>query len=419
MLNFKIDTSEIDKIGNFDKKEKDFRLKNLEYFNKTGFPNKRSEDWKFSDLRDIVSKNFKRLSFNYTDTVEQKIDLITEFEHNFIILTNGELTSSNFNYEDKDKIKIEKYSSNSLSDRVDPNPLINLNHAMANKGFQLEVKNNYKFNKILVIYSLYTDKLSENILNCRNKIKVGKNSELHTLEYLINDSKDNFFNNIYESIILDDSATYKNICIQKRKSAGYFHKYSNNKLGINSSFTSYIFPAGLKFNKLDLEFDLNGKNSECKLLAASYLNQKDHQEIKTKINHFAPDCKSFQKVKNVLDSESKGIFQGKIYVKDEAQKTDAYQLSKAILLNDSSEFNSKPELEIYADDVKCSHGSSSGNIDEDSVFYLMSRGLSKKESINLLIDGFLSEITDEIKSQTIKTFVINRLKIQLDGHKKH
>ena len=186
-----------------------------------------------------------------------------------------------------------------------------------------------------------------------------------------------------------------------------------------SSFSSFIFPAGLKFNKLDLEFDLNGKNSECKLLAASYLNQKDHQEIKTKINHFAPDCKSFQKVKNVLDSESKGIFQGKIYVKDEAQKTDAYQLSKAILLNDSSEFNSKPELEIYADDVKCSHGSSSGNIDEDSVFYLMSRGLSKKESINLLIDGFLSEITDEIKSQTIKTFVINRLKIQLDGHKKH
>ena len=149
MLNFKIDTSEIDKIGNFDKKEKDFRLKNLEYFNKTGFPNKRSEDWKFSDLRDIVSKNFKRLSFNYTDIVEKKFDLITEFEHNFIILTNGELTSSNFNYEDKDKIKIEKYSSNSLSDRVDPNPLINLNHAMANKGFQLEVKNNYKFNKIL------------------------------------------------------------------------------------------------------------------------------------------------------------------------------------------------------------------------------------------------------------------------------
>ena len=414
MLNFKIDTSEIDKIGNFDKKEKDFRLKNLEYFNKTGFPNKRSEDWKFSDLRDIVSKNFKRLSFNYTDIVEKKFDLITEFEHNFIILTNGELTSSNFNYEDKDKIKIEKYSSNSLPDKVDPNPLINLNHAMANKGFQLEVKNNYKFNKILVIYSLYTDKLSENILNCRNKIKIGKNSELHTLEYLINDSKDNFFNNICESIILDDSATYKNICIQKRKSAGYFHKYSNNKLGINSSFSSFIFPAGLKFNKLDLEFDLNGKNSECKLLAASYLDQKDHQEIKTRINHFAPDCKSFQKVKKVLDSESKGIFQGKIYVKDEAQKTDAYQLSKAILLNDSSEFNSKPELEIYADDVKCSHGSSSGSIDEEAIHYLMTRGIELKAAKKLLIKGFLNEIFENIPEEKIRTFLEKSIAEQID-----
>ena len=419
MLNFKIDSSEIDKVGNFNKQEKDFRLKNLKNFNKNGFPNKRNEDWKFSDLREIVSKNFKKLNCHSTNNTEQKIDLIKEFEHNFIVLTNGELTSSNFSYEDKDKIKIQKYSNYPLSDKTELNPLISLNHAMANKGFILEVEENYKFNKILVIYSSYTDKLNENIINCKNKITIGKNSELHTLEYLINNSKDNFFNNIYENIVLDDSAKFKNICIQKNKSSGYFHKYSNNKLGSNSNYSSFIFPAGLKFNKLDLEFDLIGKNSECKLLAASYLSQKDHQEIKTRINHFAPDCKSFQKVKNVLDSESKGVFQGKIFVKDIAQKTDAYQLSKAILLNDSSEFNSKPELEIYADNVKCSHGSSSGSIDENSVFYLMSRGLSKKESVNLLIDGFLSEITNEIKNQKIKTFIINRLRIQLDGHKKH
>tara|TARA_B100000963_G_C22625299_1_gene672016 strand:- start:1348 stop:2607 length:1260 start_codon:yes stop_codon:yes gene_type:complete len=419
MYNFKIDSSEIDKIGDFNKKEKDFRLKNLENFNKNGFPNKRNEDWKFSDLREIVSKNFKKLNFHYTNAAEQKIDLIKEFEHNSIILTNGELTSSNFSYEDKEKIKIQKYINNSLSDKVELNPLINLNHAMANKGFILEVKENYKFNKILVIYNLYTEQLNANIINCKNKIIIGKNSELHTLEYLINNSKYNFFNNIYENIIVDDSAKFKNICIQKKKSSGYFHKYSNNKLGSNASYSSFVFPAGPKFNKLDLEFNLNGKNSECKILAASYLSQKDHQEIKTRINHFAPDCKSFQKVKNVLDLESKGVFQGKIFVKDIAQKTDAYQLSKAILLNDDSEFDSKPELEIYADDVKCSHGSSSGSIDENSVFYLMSRGLSKKESINLLIDGFLSEITDEIKSQTIKTFIINNLRVQLDGYKKH
>jgi len=175
----------------------------------------------------------------------------------------------------------------------------------------------------------------------------------------------------------------------------------------------------LKFNKLDLEFDLNGENSECNLQAASYSDQDDHQEIKTRVNHLAPNCRSFQKVKNVLNSESKGIYQGKIFVKDIAQKTDAYQLSKAILLNDNSEFNSKPELEIYADDVKCSHGSSSGSIDENSIFYLMSRGLSRGESIKLLINGFLSEVINEIKNNKIKNFIVDKLERQLHGYKKH
>jgi Fe-S cluster assembly protein SufD len=146
------------------------------------------------------------------------------------------------------------------------------------------------------------------------------------------------------------------------------------------------------------------------------LSQNDHQEIKTRINHFSPNCKSYQKVKNVLSSDSKGVFQGKIFVKDVAQKTDAYQLSKAILLSEKSEFDSKPELEIYADDVKCSHGSTSGSIDENSVYYLMSRGLSKQEAVNLLVSGFLSEVVETIRNNTIKNFIQNRLERQLNGY---
>ncbi len=419
MLNFKINSNAIEKIGNFNAKEKEFRLKNLDSFNKNGFPNKKSEDWKFSDLREIVSKNFKKLDLKVVKTDAQKIKFIQEFDHNYIIVTNGELTSSNFKFEEKNKIKVQNYLNNNFINKQENNPLINLNHALSDKGYFLEVEENYKLKKILVIYNLYTNNLNQNILNCKNKIKIGKNSELHILEYTINRSKKNFFNNIYENVVLEQSAIYKNICIYNEKSFGYFHKYSSNKLDTKSSSTFFIFPSGLKFNKLDLEFDLNGENSECNLQAASYLNHDDHQEIKTRINHFAPNCKSFQKVKNVLDSESKGIYQGKIFVKDIAQKTDAYQLSKAILLNDDSEFNSKPELEIYADDVKCSHGSSSGSIDEDSIFYLMSRGLNRQEAIKLLVEGFLSEITNEIKSNSIKNFIIGKLEEQLHEHKKN
>ena len=109
-----------------------------------------------------------------------------------------------------------------------------------------------------------------------------------------------------------------------------------------------------------------------------------------------PNCKSYQKVKNVLNFESRGVYQGKIFVKDIAQKTDAYQLSKALLLNERSEFNSKPELEIYADDVKCSHGSSSGNIDKDSIYYLMTRGLKKRVNKKLLVNGFLMRLLKQL-----------------------
>tara|TARA_Y100000817_G_scaffold18050_1_gene13256 strand:+ start:539 stop:1801 length:1263 start_codon:yes stop_codon:yes gene_type:complete len=420
MLNYKINSDEIDKIGNFTKEEKNFRLKNLDYFNDIGFPNKKNEDWKFSDLKAIVSKNFSKLDIQLSKSKKQKVDFIKDFEHNYIVVVNGELTISDFKYEEKSNITLKSFTNDNYSNKKEKNPLINLNHALSDKGFFLEIKENYKFKKILVIYYLFTKDLDENILNSKNRIKIGKNSELHLLDYFVNDSKKNFFNNVQEDIILENSAIFKNIYLQNSKSSGYFHKYSKNKLLTGSHYTSFIFPAGLKFNKLDLEFNLEGERSECNLQSASFLDGKEHQEIKTRINHLSPNCKSHQKVKNVLNAESRGVYQGKIFVKDVAQKTDAYQLSKAILLSESSEFDSKPELEIYADDVKCSHGSTSGNLDKDSIYYLMTRGLNQLESKQLLVNAFLNEIADTIKSNSIRNFIKTKMETQLlNGYKKH
>ena len=135
------------------------------------------------------------------------------------------------------------------------------------------------------------------------------------------------------------------------------------------------------------------------------LDNQKHHEIKTIINHNEENCKSYQLIKSVLNDNSKGIYQGKIYVNSKAQKTDGYQLSRALLLNDNVEFNAKPELEIYADDVKCSHGSTSGNIDENSIFYLMSRGLSYDQSKKLLTNGFLNEVVEKITNEDVKNLV--------------
>ena len=124
------------------------------------------------------------------------------------------------------------------------------------------------------------------------------------------------------------------------------------------------------------------------------------------------NTKSYQLIKGVLEDTSKAVYQGKIFVDSKAQKTDGYQLSKAILLNDNTEFNAKPELEIYADDVKCSHGSASGSLNEDSIFYLMSRGLNYQEAKKLLINGFLLDVVEKITDPEIKNLIKNIMNLK-------
>ena len=411
--NFQINSDEIDKIKKITPKEKNFRIKNLKFFQNTGFPNKKQEDWKFSDFQNIVNSNFDELEAVNISSNINKISTLKDFDHKYIFLVNGVLHSSNFDYEEKGKIKIKTYKSN-VNYQSNKNPLICLNHALAENGYSLEVEENYKLKKVLVIYNLFTKDVKNKILNNKNEIKIKKNSELHVIEYTINESEFKFINNCYENIILEDKSKFRNLYLQNKKSEGFFYKFLKNNLSFNSDYTCFIFSSGPRFNKLDLEFDLLDEKCNCKVFSALFLNNNEHQEIKTRINHLAPNCNSYQKVKNVLDSKSRGVFQGKIHVKDVAQKTDAYQLSKALLLSDNAEFNSKPELEIYADDVKCSHGSTSGSVDEDSLQYLMTRGLNRSQSMKLLIKGFLNDILEYIKSPTIKKFIENKLEEQIN-----
>jgi len=415
LQDFKINSNEIDKIKKISKEERFFRIKNLKLFDDAGFPSKRFEDWKFSDFKNIIDKNFDELDTKKTITDINKINLLNDFEHNYIFLINGNLHSSNFDYEEKSKIKINSYEKN-INYKLSSNPLVCLNHALAENGYSLEIEKNYKFKKVLVVYNFFTKDIKNKILNNKNKIRIKENSELHIIEYTVNESKFKFINNAYENIVLENNSKLKNLYIQSNKNDGFFHKFLKSELSFNADYSNLIFSSGLKFNKLDIECDLLERNCNCNILAALFLNKNEHQEIKTRINHLAPNCKSYQKVKNVLSSESKGVFQGKIYVKDIAQKTNAYQLSKALLLNDNAEFNSKPELEIYADDVKCSHGSTSGSIDEDSLHYLMTRGLNRQESTKLLVKGFLYDVIEFIKNPTVKKFIETKLDRQINGY---
>ena len=199
--NFQINSDEIDKIKKITPKEKNFRIKNLKFFQNTGFPNKKQEDWKFSDFQNIVNSNFDELEAVNISSNINKISTLKDFDHNYIFLVNGVLHSSNFDYEEKGKIKIKTYKSN-VNYQSNKNPLICLNHALAENGYSLEVEENYKLKKVLVIYNLFTKDVKNKILNNKNEIKIKKNSELHVIEYTINESEFKFINNCFYIFII-------------------------------------------------------------------------------------------------------------------------------------------------------------------------------------------------------------------------
>ncbi len=407
---FNIDFKRINSSN--DKEAKD-RTKNFELFLKGGLPNKKNENWKFSDLNYIISKNFKNITNNDDYKFDEKIELIHEFDHNKVILVNGSLKSCDLYFEEKGKVKIETLKSIGGFHHHLKNNLGYLNKALSIGGFNLEVQQNYKCNKPIIIYNYFTGNLNNKIINNSNKIKISQNSELTLIEYNIGE-KSKFIKNTFEKIDIDKGAVFKNIILQKTKCNGFFYKNISGKQDYNSSYQNFILSSGLKFNKIEIDMILEKEKSSCHILSGLNLSKDEHQEIKTQINHLAPNCKSYQKIKNVLESDSRGVYQGKIFVKDIAQKTDAYQLSKALILNDQAEFNAKPELEIYADDVKCSHGSSSGSIDEEAIHYLMTRGIELRAAKKLLIKGFLNEIFDNIPEEKIRTFLEKSIAEQID-----
>ncbi len=407
---------DVDKIKSLSNEEKISRKKDLDKFLKTGFPNKQHEDWKFTDLNAILNKNFDKITNDFEFDLNKKIKILENFEHNYILLTNGTLSLSNFSYEDKNKIEIKDFKNTEANTLATPNILTLLNSALSSGGYSLKVSDNYKFNKPLVIYNYFSKNLENIIINNRNSIKINKGSKLMMIEYTIDNSHDSFIRNTQDNVLIDDNADLKSIFIQKSKSSGHFYRHTHVSLEDNSNYQNFTLTSGLKFNKSEIEINLNKDNGNCSVLSALNISGHEHQEIKTRINHYAPNCESYQKIKNVVHENGKGVYQGKIFVKNIAQKTNAYQLSKALILNNSAEFDAKPELEIYADDVKCSHGSTSGSIDKDAIFYLMTRGIDEKQAKQLLINGFLKDILENVSNAQIREFLENTLEEQIHGY---
>ena len=411
MEQLKVDFNKVIESLKLSEKSVNSRKENFNQFIENGFPNKRAEDWKFSDLNQIISSNIENLCF-HTDFETSEIDeaiFIDKFAHNKIIFLNGVISKVDFNSEDDTKVLITR-DLNQNENSKEINSLVSLNNALITSYIRVTVKENYSMNKPLIIYNITTKELKSTAINLKTDIVLEKNSSLKLID-LFDDSSENNFINIVQNFDIAQDAILKNYKIDHKKNSNIKYSYNNINLEKNSISENFIFSTGSKFIKNEINCNLNNEYSSAFINGIINLTNSQHHEIKTNINHLAENTKSYQLIKSVLNENAKGIYQGKIYVDSKAQKTNGYQLSKALLLSENTEFDGKPELEIYADDVKCSHGATSGNLDEDAIFYLMSRGLSNQQSKELLINGFLLDAVEKITDIEIKDLIKNMIGI--------
>ena len=406
----KIDFENTIKTNNFSSEDIESKKHFLNKFIEKGFPNKKLENWKFLDLSQIIKNNIGEINFDNDYNFTNKFDtskLISDLEHNKIIFVNGRIENLDFSKEDKSEIEI--YDDVKKNDKSDgKNSLIDLNNAFRNKFYKIKVKKNYHFKKPLIIYHFSNDKMKSKNINLRLDFQLEENSSLRLIDYF-DDTSDKNFMNIFYNFDLKRESILKNYKIDKSSNKNLKYSFNNIDQETNSISETFIFSSGSNYFKNDINCNLNGEFSSAFINGIFSLKENKQHEIRTSINHLVENTKSYQLIKGVLGKNAKAVYQGRIFVDSKAQKTDGYQLSKAILLDETSEFNAKPELEIYADDVKCSHGSASGSLNENSIFYLMSRGLNYKQSKELLINGFLLDVIEKITDNQIKDLIKNMI----------
>ena len=390
-------------ITDTDVKNVNDRKEEFNKFKNTGIPNNKFENWKYSSLiKDI--NNFSDLTISKKKpNVNLKKNLF-DFNHDKIFLVDGILYDADIN---EKGLKISQY--NNFKKIGNNNPLVYLNNAFACNGFELEVKENSKVKKPLVIYNYFTNQLPSTFINFQHKLVLNSNSELVVFINNIFQTNSKFFCNNVTNVELKDGAILKNYSTHENNKSSSLFNFYNVDLGYSSNFEYFNYINNTSSCRDEININLNGENAFASLANLQNLDQKYNHESKWVINHNKENTKSSQFLKTALHDSSHSVFQGKIYVNSIAQKTDGYQLSRALLLSDLAKFTAKPELEIYADDVKCSHGSSSGSIDEDSLFYLRSRGIDEKDAKKMMIEGFLAEAVQKITDKNFQQLFLNKL----------
>ncbi len=408
----------------------DLRNEAIKTFETIGFPTKKDEAWKYTSLNSLLKqdysifpkrenniefKNVKKYFLHDIDTY--KIVFIDGVYSSFLSETSHDgldvcLLSSALSKQ-KYKPVIEAY----FNKAVKQDSLTSLNTAFAKEGAYIRIPKHKEVEKPIEIINFATGNEAATFLQPRNLIIVGENAHVQIIERHQSLSQNAVFTNSVTEIFAEKRAMvdYYKIQNDASKASLIDNTYIAQERESNASVHTFAF--GGKLIRNNLNFFQNGEHCDSTLKGITILKDKQHVDHNTLVHHIAPNCESHQDYKGIFADSSTGVFNGKIVVEKEAQKIDAFQQNNNILIDDKATINAKPQLEIFADDVKCSHGCTIGQLNEDALFYLRSRGIAKNEARALLMYAFANNVLESVKVPEIKTrinkLIANKLGVSL------
>jgi len=405
---------------NIDSYVHEVRSEAIKQFESIGFPDKKLENWKYTSLKNLLNTDYTVLPEinNVLEFKNIKKYLIDDIDSYKIIFVDGKYCShlSETTHEGMDicilsaaltQSKYELIIENYFNKIALKDGITSLNTAFSNEGVFIHIPKNKFVEKPIQIIHFSTGNESSLMFQPRNMIVVDENSQVQIIERHQSLSKNKVFTNSVTEIYADKKSIidYYKIQNDNLQASLIDNTYVNQQR--NSSFSMHTFSFGNELVRNNLNISQNDEFIETTIKGITIIGDNQHVDHNTLIQHNKPNCNSHQDYKGIYDNKSTGVFNGQIVVNKQAQKTNAFQSNNNILLSNKATINAKPQLEIYADDVKCSHGCTVGQLDKNALFYLKSRGIPEKEATALLMYGFANNILKSVKIPEIKTRITN------------
>jgi len=397
----------------------------IEVFAREGLPTRRVEAWRYTDLRPLTRSEFSSgVSSKVTrsDLDPYKLPGAAVFvfiDGNFApdLSANDDLpddvvfSSLAEALKSEDKELVDELGT--VAD-FETAGFAALNTALMQDGAVIRIADNASIEKpIQCLFVSANDSPVET--HMRNLIVAGVNSSANLLQTFVTLGKSSGFSEVVAETILKDGANLRHVVHQDQSKTAWHINLHAVQVGRAANLNSFVLSSGARLSRNEIRASLENEGADCSLNGIALVRGRQHCDNTTDVDHAASHCHSNQMYKNVLDDRARTVFQGRIHVAPDSQKTDAHQMNRNLLLSRNAQADSKPELIIHADDVKCSHGATVGDMDQDALFYLQSRGIDVVTARNMMVHAFAAELVESLPEDAIRAYLERAIKTWLEG----